>query len=241
VWLVAVALWGGDAVITVRVRFFAGHRDIVGRSEQELALEDGATVGVAWEHLVGRYPRLAGYTGRLLFAVNQEFAEPATALAPGDEVAFIPPVSGGVERPVQDMRTFRPFVITTEPLDPAPLVAYVQTASDGAVVTFAGVARDNFDGRATAFLSYEAYAEMAAPVLAQITEEARTRWPLGKVAIHHRVGRLAVGETAVLVVVAAPHRQAAFEAAAYVMDRIKEIAPIWKREHWADGAADWRE
>lgn len=229
---------GGD-LITVRVRFFAGHRDIVGRAEQALTLEDGASVGAAWERLVGTYPRLAGYTGRLLFAVNQQFADPTTPLDDGDELAFIPPVSGGAAAQVTS--DFAPFLITGVPLDPAPLVAYVQTPEDGAVVTFAGVARNNFDGRATASLHYEAYAEMAVPVLAQIANEARARWPIGRVAVHHRIGRLAIGETAVLVVVAAPHRQAAFEAAAYVMDRIKEIAPIWKQEHWADGAADWRE
>lgn len=228
-------------MISVRVRFFAGHRDIVGRAEQELTLDEGATVGNVWELLVSAHPRLAGYTGRLLYAVNQEFAEPATPLAHGDEVAFIPPVSGGSPEHMQDSSAFRPFLIADAPLDPAPLVAYVQTPADGAVVTFTGVARDNFEGRATAFLAYEAYAEMAAPVLAQIADEARARWPIGRVAVHHRVGRLAIGETAVLVVVAAPHRQAAFEAAAYVMDRIKAIAPIWKREHWADGAADWKE
>ncbi len=226
-------------MITVRVRFFAGHRDIVGRAEQALTLEEGATVGAVWEQLIGAYPRLADYTGRLLFAVNQDFADPSTPLADGDEVAFIPPVSGGA--PGQAPGEVQPFLITGEPLDPAPLVAYVQTPSDGAVVTFAGVARDNFEGRATAFLTYEAYTEMAVPVLAKIAAEAGERWPIGRVAIHHRVGTLAIGETAVLVVVAAPHRQAAFEAAAYIMDRIKEIAPIWKREHWADGAAEWRE
>ncbi len=139
------------------------------------------------------------------------------------------------------MPEFQPFLITDRPLDPAPLVAYVQTPTDGAVVTFAGVARNNFAGRPTALLSYEAYAEMAVPVLAQIAAEAAERWPIGRVAVHHRVGSLAIGETAVLVVVAAPHRQEAFQAAAYVMDRIKEIAPIWKQEHWADGAAEWRE
>ena len=139
------------------------------------------------------------------------------------------------------MSAFQPFLITDGPLDPAPLVAFVQTPADGAVVTFAGVARNQFGGRATAFLAYEAYAEMAVPVLAQIAEEARARWPIGRVAVHHRVGKLEIGETAVLVVVAAPHRQEAFQAAAYIMDRIKEIAPIWKREHWADGDAEWRE
>lgn len=227
-------------MITVRIRFFAGHRDIVGRAEQELQLDEGATVGALWELLVSAHPRLGGYSGRLLYAVNQQFAELATPLVDGDEVAFIPPVSGGSSAEAA-MSPFAPFLITEQPLDPAPLVAYVQTPADGAVVTFAGVARNQFGGRATAFLAYEAYAEMARPVLAQIAEEARARWPIGRVAVHHRVGKLAIGETAVLVVVAAPHRHEAFEAAEYVMDRIKEIAPIWKREHWADGEAEWRE
>lgn len=136
---------------------------------------------------------------------------------------------------------FPPFLISEAPLDPAPLAAYVQTADDGAVVTFAGVVRNNFAGRATSHLVYEAYAEMAVPVLRQIAGEAAERWPIGRVAVHHRVGRLAIGETAVLVVVAAPHRHGAFAAGEYIMDRIKEIAPIWKHEYWADGGSEWRE
>ncbi|MBX0328766.1 molybdenum cofactor biosynthesis protein MoaE [Oscillochloris sp. ZM17-4] len=224
-------------MITIHIRFFAGHRDIVGRSAQDMQIEAGATLGQVWERLTAEHPRLAGYTGRLLYAINQEFAGPGSPLADGDEVAFIPPVSGGAPEGDGD---FAPFLISAAPLDPAPLAAYVQTPDDGAVVSFAGVARNNFGGRATARLSYEAYAEMAAPVLAQLADEARERWTIGRVAVHHRVGRLEIGETAVLVVVAAPHRQAAFAAAAYIMDRIKEVAPIWKKEHWADGDAEWR-
>ncbi len=139
------------------------------------------------------------------------------------------------------MSEFQPFMITGHALEPAPLVAYAQTPSDGAVVTFTGVARNHFGGRSTAFLVYEAYAEMAVPVLGQIAEEARARWPIGRVAVHHRVGQLAIGETAVIIVVAAPHRHEAFEAAEFIMDRIKAIAPIWKQEHWADGEAEWKE
>ncbi|PDV97466.1 molybdenum cofactor biosynthesis protein MoaE [Candidatus Chloroploca asiatica] len=135
----------------------------------------------------------------------------------------------------------QPFLITAEPLDPAPLVAYVTTPEDGAVVTFAGVARNHFGGRPTASLYYEAYAEMAVPVLTQFADEARTRWRVGRIAVHHRVGKLTIGETAVLVVVAAPHRHEAFEAAEYIMDRIKALAPIWKQEHWADGDVEWRD
>jgi molybdopterin synthase catalytic subunit len=236
-------------MIRVQVRFFAGQRDIVGQPDITLAVEPGTTIGGLWEHLVQEYPRLAGYTGRLLYALNQQYSDLSAPLSDGDEVAFIPPVSGGAdsgagtspEKPEEADALPAPFAISEHPLDPAPLARLVQTSSDGAVVTFAGVVRNNFEGRATACLTYEAYAEMALPVLAQIAAEAQGHWDIGRVAVHHRVGRLAIGETAVLVVVAAPHRQAAFAAAAYVMDRIKQIAPIWKREHWADGAAEWHE
>ncbi|HEY1014831.1 MAG TPA: molybdenum cofactor biosynthesis protein MoaE [Herpetosiphonaceae bacterium] len=131
------------------------------------------------------------------------------------------------------------FAVTAEPLEPAPLVSLVSDPSCGAIMTFAGVARDNFGGRATDHLEYEAYAEMAVAVLAEIAADAGRRFAIGKVAIHHRTGRLAIGETAVLVVVAAPHRQASFDAGAFIMDEIKARAPIWKREHWADGSQEW--
>lgn len=222
-------------MIEVHVRFFAGQRDIVGQSGLRLYVEADTTVGGLWERLVMEYPRLQGYTGRMLCAVNQEYSDQATVLHAGDEVAYIPPVSGGTaDAPAL-------FAITDHPLVPEPLVRLVQTPGDGAIVTFAGVARNNFEGRATAFLTYEAYPEMAVPILKQIAEEAQARYVIGQAAIHHRVGQLEIGETAVLVVVAAPHRQAAFEAAAYMMDRIKQIAPIWKREHWAEGGSDWRD
>lgn len=217
--------------MNLTVRYFAGHRDITGRSEEQVALAADATVGGLWAALVERYPRLAGYTGTLLYAVNQEFATPETALTEGDEVAFIPPVSGGAAA--------RPFAVTGEPLDPAPLVALVQAAEAGAVVTFAGVVRNNFGGRATARLEYQAYPGMAEAVLEQIAGEARERFGTGAIAVHHRVGTLEIGETAVLVVVASAHRHAGFAAAEWIMDRIKEKAPIWKKEIWADGAAEW--
>ncbi|GIW02015.1 molybdopterin converting factor subunit 1 [Roseiflexus sp.] len=216
--------------ITITVRYFAAHREITGCSDETLFLAPGTTVGALWEMLTERYPRLAGYSGRLLFAVNQEFAASDHTLRDGDEVAFIPPVSGGA---------LQPFVVTPDPLDPAPLVALVQAPDMGAIVTFAGVVRDNFGGRKTAFLEYEAYPGMAEAVLAQIAAEARARWQTGAIAVHHRIGRLEIGETAVLVVVAAPHRREAFAAAEWIMDRIKEVAPIWKKEHWADGDAEW--
>ncbi|MBA3943193.1 MAG: molybdopterin converting factor subunit 1 [Herpetosiphonaceae bacterium] len=215
----------------ITVRFFAQHRDIVGAPELRYEVADGSSVGGVWAQLGREYPRLAAMTGSLLYAVNQEYADPATVIHEGDEVAFIPPVSGGSD--------WAPFVVTAEPLDGGPLQQYIATPDDGAVVLFTGMVRNNFGGRATDHLVYEAYREMAEPVLAQIAEEARSRYEIGRVAVHHRIGQLQIGETAVLVAVGAPHRHAAFEAAEYIMDRIKEIAPIWKREHWADGAAEW--
>jgi MoaE-MoaD fusion protein len=216
--------------VNVRVRYFAGHRDITGHAEEELALEGGAVVADVWSLLVARYPRLVGYTGRLLFAVNQEFATPETALADGDEVAFIPPVSGGASSA---------FAVTSEPLNAAPLVALVQRPDMGAVVTFAGVVRDNFGGRATARLQYEAYEQMAVAVLEQIAADAQARFVTGPTRWCTAIGTLQIGETAVLVVVASAHRHAAFEAAEWIMDRVKEKAPIWKKEIWADGGEEW--
>jgi molybdopterin synthase catalytic subunit len=140
---------------------------------------------------------------------------------------------------IQNANSTQLFSITAEPLDSTPLVALVQSPGMGAVVIFAGIVRDNFGGRATAYLEYQAYEAMAATVLEGLATEARARWQTGAIAIHHRVGRLEIGETAVLIVVAAPHRHEAFEASEWLMDRIKEVAPIWKKEIWADGASEW--
>lgn len=216
----------------VTVLFFAGQRDITGSTSLVVQLAPPACVGDLWQELVRRHPRLAPFGASMLFAVDHEFATRETPLHDGAEVALIPPVSGGAPPPPL-MR------VTDAPLDPAALVAAVAAPDMGAVVTFAGVARDNFAGRATASLEYQAYLPMAEQVLASIASDARERFGTGAIAIHHRVGHLAVGETAVLVVVAAAHRRAAFAAAEWIMDRVKQIAPIWKREHWADGTAEW--
>ncbi len=215
----------------VTVLFFAGQRDITGSTSLVVSLAPGACVEDLWRTLVQRFPRLAPFGASMLFAVDQEFATRETVLGDGAEVALIPPVSGGA--PVPLMR------VTDAPLDPAMLVAAVAAPDMGATVTFAGVARDNFAGRATASLEYQAYQPMAEQVLASIAADARARFGTGAIAIHHRIGHLAIGETAVLVVVAAAHRRAAFAAAEWIMDRVKQIAPIWKREHWADGTAEW--
>lgn len=137
------------------------------------------------------------------------------------------------------MSTIPLFHITPQPLDASALAELVASPDMGAIVTFAGIVRNNFDGRATDHLEYEAYEPMAVSVLKQLAEQAQERWGTGKIAIHHRVGRLEIGETAVVIVVAAPHRHEAFEAAEYLMDQIKQVAPIWKKEVWADGESEW--
>jgi molybdopterin synthase catalytic subunit len=214
----------------ITVRYFAGQRDITGQQSEQLEVADGSTLATVWQHLEATYPGLAPFRGRVLYAQNARFVPAETTLNDGDTVAFIPPVSGG---------TFRPFVVTSVPLDPAPLVTHVGAPNVGAIVTFAGTARDHFGERATARLEYEAYVQMAEQVLADIAAEAISRFGVVNVAIHHRIGILEIGETAVLVVVASAHRGPALEATGWIMDRIKEIAPIWKKEHWADGAQEW--
>ncbi len=215
----------------ITVRYFAAHRDITGTASERIEVADGATLGHIWDVLEVRYPALSPYRGRVLLACNERFGDAATPVTAGDTVAFIPPVSGGSGTPL--------LWVTSDALVAAPLEAAVADPNIGAIVTFAGTVRDHFGDRATARLEYEAYVEMAVPVLADIAAEAQATFAIGRVGIHHRIGVLELGEKAVIVVVAAAHRGPALAATGWIMDRIKEVAPIWKKEHWADGAQDW--
>jgi molybdopterin synthase catalytic subunit len=131
------------------------------------------------------------------------------------------------------------FKVTTEPLNVQTLNDLVKRPTDGAVVTFDGIVRNSFDGLAVRSLEYEAYAEMAEKKMAQIGEEVRQKFPIGKIAIIHRLGQLDIGESSIIIAVAAPHRHEAFEACAYAMDRVKEEVPIWKKEFFTDGNDHW--
>ena len=131
------------------------------------------------------------------------------------------------------------FRVTTEPLDVQHVHNLVKTPADGAVVTFDGIVRNNFDGRAVRYLEYEAYAAMAEKKMAEIAEEMRNKFAVGDVAMVHRIGRLDIGESSILIAVAAPHRRPAFEACAYAMDRVKEEVPVWKKEFFTDGESHW--
>ncbi len=173
-----------------------------------------------------------------MYAVNAEYVTPDHPLREGDELALIPPVSGGGPEPVEGARPEPAeglFEITAEPLDPQRLADEVRKDESGAVTVFLGVVRDNNMGRRVLYLEYDAYPEMATRVMRRIAEEAMERWPLMGVAMQHRTGRLEIGETSMLIAVSSPHRKEAFEACHHLVDRFKEVVPIWKKEVWEGG------
>jgi molybdopterin converting factor subunit 1 len=212
----------------VDIRYFAMIREIVGHSRERRTVAEGATAGDLFDVIAADHPRLERLKPVVLPMVNQVYVPIDHPLRDGDEVAFIPPVSGG------EPKRFR---IQSEPLDPRDIEALVANPAAGAMATFIGTVRDHGRGKSVTHLDYEAYAPAAELTLAQIGDEIRERWGVEHVAIAHRVGSLAVGEASVVISVASPHRDAAFEACRYAIERIKEIVPIWKKEHYADGAA----
>jgi MoaE-MoaD fusion protein len=167
-------------------------------------------------------------------AVNQEYAAPDQVLSDGDEVAILPPVSGGASSVSANRDEL--VQIVREPIQTDRIVNAVKSASDGAVCVFDGIVRDNSRGRATLHLDYEGYEEMALRQMHMLREEAIERFRVREIAIVHRLGRLLIGETSVLIVVASAHRGAAFDACRYVIDTLKKTVPIWKREQFVDGA-----
>ena len=203
----------------VKVRLFAGLRERAGVAEREL---EGVTrVSDVWAALgLGDEPE------GLLYAVNRRYAERERELADGDEVALIPPVSGGA------------FRVTEEPLSLAAVVDEVADESAGAVATFLGTVRRESRGRTVLYLEYEAYAEMAEDVMAQLAAELEQRYDLWAVAIHHRVGRVEIGEASVAIAVSAPHRQDALAACKDAIDTLKQTVPLWKKEVY-EGGEEW--
>jgi len=213
----------------VNVRCFAILRELAAdRLTMELA--DGATLSDAWDALAERFPGVTPHRPYVRGARNSEYADWEAALADGDEVAFLPPVSGGAD----------PTGLTDSQIDVAALERAVAGEGHGALVTFVGRARNRADdGREVLELEYEAYPEMAEPILAEIAEEAAARWPGTAVAVVHRTGLVALGEVAVAIVTASPHRSAAYDASRYIIEELKQRLPIWKRERFADGT-EWK-
>ncbi len=205
----------------VTVKLFAGLRERAGTGESEIELPAGAAVGDVWPAL-----GLDEEPGGLLYAVNREYAERGRALAEGDEVALIPPVSGGSFRVVEG------------PIDIDAVLAEVADDQAGAIATFQGTVRAQSRGRDVIALEYEAYSEMAEKVIAEIAGEVKERYDLCEVAVTHRLGRVEIGETSVVVAVSAPHRQDALAACKDVIDALKERVPLWKKELYA-GGEEW--
>lgn len=223
----------------VQVLFFGIVKDIAGRSDDSLELAGESTVERLFEHYAALYPKLREMRKSLVLARNQQFCSGwHELLEDGDEVAFLPPVSGGASpfsHVIEDRETGGFFALTREPIDTRSIAARLPRAEDGAVVCFEGVVRNNTKGRATEFLDYEGYESMAIRVMATIGRELAAGNGIGRIAMVHRLGRLQVGESSVAVVVTAPHRKAAFEAALEGINRLKRLVPIWKKEHFADG------
>ena len=205
--------------VRITVRLFAGLRERAGTSRLEV---EGVTrVGDVWAKL-----GLGDEPGGLLYAVNREYAGPGDALHDGDEVAVIPPVSGGA------------FLISAAPLDLGAAVAEAASDEAGAVATFVGTVRRSSRGRDVLYLEYEAFAEMAEPMLARLADELTGKHGLCKVAIHHRIGRVEIGEASVVIAVSAAHRGAALDACREAIDTLKTTIPLWKKEVYA-GGEEW--
>ena len=201
--------------MSVRVRLFAGLRERAGWSEREV---EATTVGEVWAQL-----ELGAEPPGLLYAVNQEYADRSYPLSDGDEVAVIPPVSGGA------------FRLVAGPLDAAAVISEVEDERAGAIATFQGTVRRHSRGRTVIALEYEAYAGMAEKVMAEIADGVNGRYELCDVAIAHRIGRCDVGEVSVIIAVSAPHRQDALAACRDVIDELKERVPLWKKELYDSG------
>ncbi len=209
----------------MRLLLFAGLREAVGKKEHALELPDGARLRDALARAEAELPPLLHWHGRLLLSLNEERAPLDTALGDGDLIALLPPVSGGSGA----------GSLRAAPLSLDLLIAEVASPSCGGVVTFTGVVRDQSRGHAIDHLEYEAYDSLAEAEISKIRAEARERWPEVRLAIAHRVGRLAIGDAAVMIAAAAPHRPAAFEACRFAIDTLKRTVPIWKKEFGTEG------
>ena len=210
----------------VRVLYFGALREQVGAASDSIDLPESSAVSELLSQCCARSPSLRPWLDSIAIAVNQEYATSHTALKAGDEVALLPPVSGGLAR----------AKIVRQAIDPQVVLASIKQPEDGAAVIFEGVVRNHTRGRRTRYLDYEAYEGMALKKMEALAAQAIEHKRVREVAVVHRLGRLEIGETSVLIVVASAHRAAAFEACAWLIDTLKQTVPIWKKEYFEDGA-----
>jgi len=224
----------------VRVLPFGVLKDWLGSAEVTVELPEGSTVAELLRHLQGNQSPRPDLLQSIAVSVNAEYAIATHVLREGDEVGLLPPVSGGSGDEldlsfISALGCVSAVSLFRSPIDPEPLIAAIKRGEDGAVVVFDGIVRDNTRGRKTLHLDYEAYEEMADSQMRKLAAEALKTFAIRQVVIVHRLGRLQVGETSVLIVVASAHRAAAFEASRWLIDTLKKTVPIWKKETFIDG------
>jgi len=223
----------------VRVLFFGRLKDIVGKSEENAELSEGARVEDLFARYGRSFPELAQFRSSVVASVNQEFAEWRVQLSSGDEVAFLPPVSGGSTSAGAAVEENECALVRNR-IDTAEIIEKLKAPPDGALVVFEGIVRNHSGHQTTLYLEYEAYEAMAVAKMREIGQQMLEKFPIRRFAMIHRLGRLEIGETSVLIVVCSAHRAAAFDACRFGIDTLKSTVPIWKKEFFRDGAA-WAE
>ncbi|WP_228370762.1 molybdopterin converting factor subunit 1 [Candidatus Korobacter versatilis] len=211
----------------MKVIYFGMLREIAGSQQEPIEVAEGATAGMLFAQVLAKYPEMARFEKSLAIAVNLEYSAHSQPLKEGDEVALIPPVSGGNSSRCEIVRER----IATEEIAQA-----LRVGEDGAVIVFEGVVRNNTRGRRTLYLDYEAYEAMALKEMEALCEQALRDYKIRDIRIVHRIGRIEIGETSVVIVVASAHRGAAFDACRFTIDTLKKKVPIWKKEYFEDGA-----
>ena len=216
-------------------------KEIAGRDQEVVELREGSSAGDLFALLQQRFPKLDAFRGSVALAVNLAYSDGATVLHDNDEVALIPPVSGGIPDGPSIAETTLPLIsehaqIVAEAIQAAPILAAIKRPEDGAVAVFDGIVRDNSRGRRTLYLDYTAYEPMALAKMEELAQQALSRFAIRDVRILHRLGRLHIGESSVYIAVAATHRAAAFDACRWLIDTLKTTVPIWKKEYFQDGA-----
>jgi MoaE-MoaD fusion protein len=219
-------MFGILSTMRVQVLFFGQLKDLTGRSSETLPLADRATLADVLQHYAKEFPAIQKLSPSLALSINREYASKEAPLSDGDEIALLPPVSGGVAR----------ASIVREKIDPHQIVPPMERPEDGAIAMFDGVVRNNSRGRKTLYLEYEAYEEMALKQMEELISQALTKFPARDARIVHRLGRIEIGESSVFIAVASAHRAAAFDACRWLIDTLKKTVPIWKKEYFEDGA-----
>jgi molybdopterin converting factor subunit 1 len=221
----------------VKVLFFGMLKDVTGLSKDTLELPESARLADAFQSYAQRFPKLHELASSIVIARNHEFSPRDTLVSEGDEIAFMPPVSGGSDISEISTPDGHYFALTRNPIQQADLEKRLQQTRDGAIISFSGVVRDNTKGRQTLWLDYEGYEELALTTMAAIGIQIAQERQISRIGIVHRLGRLEIGEASVVITVASPHRKPAFDAAFDAINRLKQQVPIWKKEYFADGEA----